>query len=66
MKLAKFYELLYCHAVITLKEGHTVIYHGPLNGIPDNFDNRKVIDFKHNNTGFVFYLEAKRQKVKGG
>ena len=57
MVLSKFYQFLYGHAEITLKRGGAVIYHGPLNGIPDSFDGLEVIDFTGTNTGFVFYLK---------
>ena len=66
MTLSKFYPLIYGHAVITLIEGRTAIYHGPLNGIPGDFDDWEVINFEYTDTGFAFYLKAKRQKVKGG
>ena len=64
MVLSKFYQFLYGHAEITLQEGGRILYHGPLNGIPDKFDGLEVIDFAGTNTGFVFYLKSK--KVKGG
>lgn len=57
MKIEKFYQLLYGHAEITLKKGRTVIYHGPLNSIPDDFDSLTVKDFEGTNTGFVFYIK---------
>lgn len=66
MKLSKFYPLIYGHAVITLKEGRTNIYHGPLHAIPNDFDGREVIDFEYTDTGFAFHLKAKHKKVKGG
>ena len=65
-KLSKFYQFLYGHAVITLQQGQTVIYHGPLNGIPDNFDDLTVLDFKGTNTGFIFYVKRQTYKIKGG
>lgn len=64
MTLSKFYQFLYGHAVITLQQAGRIVYHGPLNGIPDKFDTEEVIDFTGTNTGFTFYLKAK--KVKGG
>lgn len=57
MKLAQFYQFLYGHAEITLKKGKKVIYHGPLNGIPDDLDNLTVKDFEGTNTGFVFFVK---------
>ena len=57
MKIEKFYQFLYGHAEITLKKGRTVIYHGPLNSIPDDFDSLTVKDFEGTNTGFVFYIK---------
>lgn len=57
MTLAKFYQFLYGHAVITLKKNRKVIYHGPLNGIPDEYDALTVRDFEGTNTGFVFYVK---------
>lgn len=66
MKLSKFYQFLYGHAEITLQQGQTVIYRGPLNGIPDKFDDLEVIDFAGTNTGFIFYVKRKTYKIKGG
>lgn len=57
MELAKFYQFLYGHAEITLKKGKKIIYHGPLNSIPDGFDSMKVLDFTGTNTGFVFFVK---------
>lgn len=57
MKLSKFYQFLYGHAVITLQRKGRNIYEGPLNGIPDNFDDLTVLDFKGTNTGFIFFVK---------
>ena len=57
MNLSKFYQFLYGHAEITLKKGRKEIYHGPLNGIPDDFDSMIVKDFEGTNTGFVFFVK---------
>ena len=57
MKLAQFYQFLRGHAEITLKKNREIIYHGPLNGIPDDFDNLTVKDFEGTNTGFVFFVK---------
>lgn len=57
MTLSKFYQFLYGHAKVTLKKGKKVIYHGPLNSIPDDLDNLTVKDFEGTNTGFVFYVK---------
>lgn len=57
MKLSQFYQFLYGHAEITLKKNKTIVYHGPLNGIPDDFDNLTVKDFEGTNTGFVFFVK---------
>lgn len=66
MKLSKFYPLLYGHAIITLQQGRATIYHGPLNGIPNRFDDWEVIDFEYTDTGFAFYVKRKTYKIKGG
>lgn len=57
MKLSKFYQFLYGHAVITLQRKGQTIYSGPLNGIPDSFDDLTVLDFKGTNTGFIFFVK---------
>lgn len=57
MKLNQFYSLLRSHAEITLEQAQRIVYHGPLNGIPDSFDNAEVINFAGTNTGYIFYLK---------
>lgn len=57
MTLSKFYQFISGHAEITLKKSRTILYHGPLSGIPDELDDLNVKDFKGTNTGFIFYVK---------
>lgn len=54
MKLSQFYELLNGHANLTLQQDNEVIYKGPLNSLPDKFDDMTVLNFTGTASCFIF------------
>lgn len=59
MRLAKFYELISRNANVTLanKELDKVFFEGTVRNIPDEYDDREVLDFSMSSDGdFLFKL----------